>query len=101
MTSRSERTDWFVTAGTWLGYPKCCIDDFIYRFGTYCPSTAQTKRPLHGTGFVPCPICSATYTDEELIAKINANRQCPTPFPHASPKLIREHLSAARARSPA
>jgi hypothetical protein len=100
MTSHSDDS-YFVLAGRWLGYPECCIQDFLLRFDTYNPSVAYVKRPLHGTGFVPCPICSATYTDEELIAKIEANRKCPLPFPQADPKMVREHVSAVRARSPA
>lgn len=43
----------------------------------------DAEFPLRGTGFVPCPKCSATYTDEELLAYIEANRFCPVPFPDA------------------
>lgn len=66
--------------GLYYGYPKCCIVSFIrdrYSMGFLM----RGERRLSGTGFVPCADCSARYTDLELIARINANRGCPKPFP--------------------
>lgn len=38
--------------------------------------------PLRGSGYIPCPVCAATYTDEELIARIEARRASDEkPFP--------------------
>ena len=74
----------FTLTGMFYGYPVCCTADMIERWKSLVLHGEPINafgRPLGGTGFVPCPVCSATYTDEELVSKINAVRSCPTPFP--------------------
>lgn len=98
MTSLSECEARFRRVGTWLGYPPCCIDDFLYRYFVQ-NDHAVKQRPLRGTGYVPCPLCVATYTDEEMIERIQARRVCPKPFPTCPPREVNEF--AALERSPA
>ena len=62
--------------GEGLGYPKCCIDEFIVADYTNRPT-----RKFTGTGYVPCESCNEK-THEELEATINANRKCPQRFPN-------------------
>lgn len=73
---------WAVT-GILLGYPHCCIEDFVAR--------ATGKRPydvgpriLHGTGIKPCEACSASFADDTgaFITIINLQRHTAIPdFP--------------------
>ena len=77
------------TLGRQLGYPQCCIDFFALRsFGfevlgvlVYIPD----EWTLSGTGFVPCPVCHATKSEDELRAEIAANRTVAEPFPDYDP----------------
>ncbi len=62
--------------GKWLGYPDCCIQDFIKLKPLNMP-----KRKLNGSGYIPCTICNEK-TEEALISAINGNRQCTIKFPH-------------------
>ena len=74
----------FTLTGMFYGYPVCCTADMIERWKSlvlHGEPIDAFGRPLGGTGFVPCPVCSATYTDEEMVLRINAHRSCPTPFP--------------------
>ena len=61
--------------GEGLGYPKCCIDEFIV-----AGWTNRQPRKFHGSGYVPCESCNEK-THEELEATINANRKCAERFP--------------------
>lgn len=73
--------------GQRFGYPECCIEFFLDRF--YAQSYMRKRVPLpagwplRGSGYIPCPVCAATYTDEELISRIEARRapdEKPFPF---------------------
>lgn len=59
---------YFLFMGNTLGYPSCCINDFIERKGP-----APTRK-LCGTGYVPCKDCDLNYSEDELIANINLKR---------------------------
>lgn len=71
--------------GRKLGYPECCIDFFALRmlglmaFGTRVPIPDNYR--LVGTGFIPCPMCNATKTEEQLVEEIGQNRAVDAPFP--------------------
>jgi hypothetical protein len=60
--------------GEYLGFPDCCIDEFVNRRGHPGP------RKLLGTGYVPCASCN-NKTEHELVDQIDLNRKCPVPFP--------------------
>lgn len=77
--------------GLWLGYPTCCC----HAFGpdktnglTYALKGIDVVTD--GTGFIPCEVCNATKTREQLIDEINANRICPVPFPKEGMKHVEE-----------
>lgn len=70
--------------GRALGYPECCINFFAMRaisfeLGTLIPLPETWK--MVGTGYVPCPICNAAKTEEELVQGINERRTVEVPFP--------------------
>lgn len=62
--------------GVYLGFPKCCIDEFLEECGN------KGKRKLDGTGYVPCRICNEK-SEQELIEAISIKRVCKDPFPTA------------------
>jgi hypothetical protein len=73
-------SDYFYEMGKYLGYPKCCIYEFIWH-GNDEP--ACPKEVHKGYGFIPC----TKHTNEILADKIEledliTNRICPTPFPN-------------------
>lgn len=73
--------------GVYLGYPSCCVDEFIQHI-TLGTSKTRPKRKLHGTGYVPCAKCN-NKTTKELLITIASRRLCSTPFPH-------EHIAKER-----
>lgn len=64
--------------GIYFGFPTCCIQEFNERMTVL--ARAPKDRKLKGTGFVPCKHCTLK-SEAELIAEINSERLCPTPFP--------------------
>ncbi len=71
-----------LVVGEYLGYPECCIQEFINTMHLYhAPEfdRGQSDRPLHGTGYCPCTDCSEK-SDKELLAAIDARRD-PTAHP--------------------
>lgn len=79
--------------GKYLGYPKCCIDEFDTRafakpsayLDTPREVLQRTHSKIHHKGYVPCDACFATYSEDQLIERIQANRQHSVPFPHYDP----------------
>lgn len=72
----SEAKEYYQLMGSQLGYPSCCIEDFLERV-TYTAdrsSRLACYRKLSGSGFVPCISCDEKYSEEELINLINNNR---------------------------
>jgi len=65
--------------GEYFGYPKCCVKYFVENFDEL-PILNKRRKPLHGSGFIPCPDCSLNKTEEELIKEINENRKYEKPF---------------------
>lgn len=63
--------------GKHLGYPSCCIEDFIRLWDVW----PKPKRKLDGTGYRPCAECNENFTVSQLVENIQAKRECPTPFP--------------------
>ena len=52
--------DYFLVMGMYYGYPKCCIEDFCYRYRLDAQANVPNRQSLAGnhTGFLPCPIHS-------------------------------------------
>ena len=57
--------------GSKMGYPKCCVSEFINRFDK---NGLNPNRNLNGSGYVPCYKCNAKYSGKELISNIEKNR---------------------------
>lgn len=66
-----------INDGILFGYPKCCIDEFVYKER----DEEKVIRKLFGTGYVPCAVCHESKTEQELVDAINKNRNLPLPFP--------------------
>lgn len=63
--------------GNLLGFPSCCIKEFIT-----LDHVGGPKRKLTGTGYVPCESCNDLFSEEELISRIMENRsEGLPPFP--------------------
>lgn len=75
-TLTSEAKEYYQLMGSQLGYPSCCIEDFLKRVTYTADRSYRTAcyRKLSGSGFVPCSACDAKYSEEELINVINNNR---------------------------
>jgi len=70
--------------GLWLGYPLCCTLNFGARVDAFREGRFEDipqNQKLDGTGFVPCPECNASKSEEALRNEIIAARICPIPFP--------------------
>jgi len=73
-----------VLFGLWLGYPVCCITNFGARIRAFREGRFEDipqGNKLDGTGFVPCPMCNETKSEDMLREEIAAARVCPQPFP--------------------
>lgn len=83
-----KRNLWFggwEIMGFYYGFPSCCIHEFTSRglHEILEDMRSGAVRKLNGTGYRPCVQCNATYTEEELVARINAKRQTKRPFGNA------------------
>lgn len=68
--------------GLFYGYPTCCIRFFVTEWFALRDAGEDFPNLCKGTGFIPCPVCNATYTDDEMIGKINeARAKTLAPFP--------------------
>lgn len=76
-------------SGLWFGYPECCCNGFC---NTFDGRDFSDDIMFAGTGFIPCPQCQATMTEEQLRTEIERNRLCTQPFP--------EHDEDDKANSP-
>lgn len=75
--------------GRYLGYPDCCIEAFVSHAQSNYRDTSdavleRTHPKMHLRGYIPCNDCFNTFTEDELIARIQERRQHPEPFPHFS-----------------
>lgn len=61
--------------GLLLGYPRCCVTDFIAR-GTKNGDLLAGPRPFQQAGFTPCRECSAAFASDKDALKdiINQHR---------------------------
>lgn len=78
---------YYVTLGALLGYPLCCVKEFLVRHDAMSRGRVFDDQPyvLHGTGFKPCAVCNKKSAGDpsELIAFIAAHRApMLPPFPH-------------------
>tara|TARA_R110000868_G_C10973188_1_gene771502 strand:- start:43887 stop:44186 length:300 start_codon:yes stop_codon:yes gene_type:complete len=76
----------YIIMGYQFGYPKCCVSHFLKRVQKSDVILRQefmyeTPKKLSGTGYIPCPHCNETKTEEELIKTINTNRKVTSKFP--------------------
>lgn len=69
--------------GLYMGYPECCVEEFIERMRTWTDEQwgAESPRKLRGTGYVPCLGCNKL-SEEALLDNIKKNRLCSEPFPN-------------------
>jgi hypothetical protein len=74
---RIDPSDMYSSMGAFFGYPKCCID------ALFDWDKKSSHSEFHGTGFVPCKECAKKPYDE-LLAEIQSNRVCKTPFPNGT-----------------
>jgi hypothetical protein len=68
--------------GSYYGYPKCCINDFVIRL--HNNQQCESIQELAGryTGFIPCIKCSEQIFKKKLEPhEIIKNRSCKTEFP--------------------
>ena len=96
---------YWAVAGLLLGYPLCCVQDFVARITGKRPAHTE-PRPLHGTGFKPCAECAAAFASdpEQLVAIINAQRhELLPPFPQSNAdwelKMAYDHVLKNKPRS--
>ena len=66
--------------GLFLGYPRCCIKEFMNILEGDIPKDLE-ERKLRGTGYVPCLECNKNYTEKELIDRIDSARRVDLIFP--------------------
>lgn len=80
-------THWHVM-GTYLGYPSCCIEEFVSSI-ELCICTGLQKvldrnqSKVHkNKGFIPCPNCAEKLVQAgKGVETLIRNRICATPFP--------------------
>ncbi len=74
-----------VELGKYLGYPECCIKQFMEDGPSYKLRIAKfpgLRELLNGAGFVPCDVCvNKLMVKEVRLDDLIQNRQCPIPFP--------------------
>lgn len=64
--------------GRYLGYPECCIEDFVGRVGR---GSEEQHQASQGTGFVPCPPCARLVLEgKPLHELLLPTRRSPRPF---------------------
>ena len=68
--------------GEYYGYPKCCIESFIYNVVTNKPPSRTQKKASGRTGFIPCSYCSwKIKTNKVTLTGLISNRRSCNPFP--------------------
>jgi hypothetical protein len=78
--SDQRRYYWSIT-GVFLGYPPCCIHQFV--IGDYTQwrdEWRHKKLPLSNSGYIPCCSCAAR-SEEDLTQAIAKRRIFSIPFP--------------------
>lgn len=67
--------------GIFLGYPLCCIKEFIEK-PSYLEDRVQRVQQTSVNGFVPCPSCAMKLYHNEVSYEelINTRRRCSLPF---------------------
>lgn len=75
----------------YLGYPSCCINDFMKNFGR----KKVILRKLSGTGYIPCVNCNKK-TEKELLFEINNKRICPSAFPNDLNKIDMSNIEQTK-----
>lgn len=69
---------WYIL-GTFLGYPQCCITEFVERSGK-APDNQITAS--NGTGFIPCKECTAAIENKAVtLDELIQNRVHSDSFP--------------------
>lgn len=81
---------YYAKMGEYLGYPKCCIDEFINdnkdgRFAAhYRKQNGELPIEIQGVGFIPCRKHTKMIVEGKIkIQNLINNRKCPVAFPDA------------------
>lgn len=85
--------------GEYLGYPSCCIEEYIKKEGT--PYWYSYKEQyLEFRGFIPCDKCIEKIKTGEITTKdLISNRQAPQSYPIYTNKEHDEFLKIIDCRS--
>lgn len=80
----TDTDNYFNNYGDLLGYPKCCIKDFIRRYKYNIKVSRIQRRISNNTGFIPYSYCCwKVLTKKCSIKDLIENRKYNIPFPHA------------------
>jgi hypothetical protein len=80
-----SRLAWWLVAGTYYGYPKCCVHYFVSNAGIHEWSTAAQRKAAKNTGFIPCPCCAERVVSGEVKLKdLIVDRKAKKAFPRDS-----------------
>lgn len=77
-TSRATCADTWRARGLALGYPACCVEDFVSR--ACAPSPHKQRLAGQGSGYVPCPACAERVLNGKPLADLIDHSKRPWPF---------------------
>ena len=79
MSNTSKHTrDIYISNGIYYGYPRCCINEFIYR----CNQPINISPLVCVNGFIPCKKHTQQIIDKVIdIKDLIKNRECIWEFP--------------------
>jgi hypothetical protein len=84
--TRKQHKEYTRRVGKYLGYPKCCIEDFVKRGDKgWKAATKEQKKVINRkrTGFIPCHQCAIrVIMKETTILGLLKNRKHRSPFPY-------------------
>ena len=84
--NNNQQSNNYLDNGTYFGYPKCCIKEFLIDLEIgilFVNKRNRMKRIKAGkNGFIPCKKHARLINKKEItIDNLIKNRICPTPFP--------------------
>ena len=79
-----EDIKYFYTVGNYYGYPKCCIDEFIFtRIKMKIKIPEKLIKISKNSGFIPCLKCCIKITNKNTQVKsLIKKRKCKLNFPY-------------------
>lgn len=97
--TRQEAITEETNLGIHLGYPKCCIDSFIFRNINRIGIHAVQELVHNKNGFIPCFECSCKILQgETTLDKLIQNRKHPETFPNDSLLLDDKYFESLKLR---